>query len=39
MNQEPEMVAEEQDLPEQIAIRLGKRERLIQSRRINKRAS
>ena len=31
MNQEPEMVAEEQDLPEQIAIRLAKRERLIAS--------
>jgi len=31
MNQEPEMVAEGQDLPEQIAIRLAKRERLIAS--------
>jgi lysyl-tRNA synthetase class 2 len=31
MNQEPEMVVEEQDLPEQIAIRLAKRERLIAS--------
>jgi len=31
MNQEPEMVAEEQDLPEQIAIRLAKRERMIAS--------
>ena len=31
MNQEPELVTEEQDLPEQIAIRLAKRERLIAS--------
>ena len=31
MNQEPELVTEEQDLPEQIAIRLAKRERLIGS--------
>ena len=31
MNQEPELVTEEQDLPEQIAIRLAKRERLISS--------
>ena len=31
MNQEPEQVAEEQDLPEQIAVRLAKRDRILES--------
>jgi len=31
MNQEPELATEEQDLPEQIAIRLAKRERILAS--------